>query len=250
MFDSNQDPLFPFYWTSNPRVIKGTFYERLSEFERETVAYMETLCIMNIGDLLHAESSFELLEAYLSKFVYLLHFSCLIQSFCVLIFSICCFSETMRSMTDEERTKFVLKARAKKAQPDDVQVNPLSQLLVEDEATRGKRKRKTEQGRISCPIPTKGADGETSHNGGMVVQSATKKPRMVSQKDKTSLSSEADKIIPSTKIEKEKGEQAASPPSPVSASIPTTPPPAASIAPAPVPSPWDPLFDPVITVVS
>jgi hypothetical protein len=68
MFDSHQEPLFPFYWTSNPRVIKGTIYESLSEFEKATVAYVETLCIMSISDLLHAESSLALLEAYLSKF--------------------------------------------------------------------------------------------------------------------------------------------------------------------------------------
>jgi hypothetical protein len=43
MYLADDDPLFPFYWTPNPRLIKGAIYERLSEFERDTVAYLESL---------------------------------------------------------------------------------------------------------------------------------------------------------------------------------------------------------------
>jgi hypothetical protein len=47
MYSEDNEPLFPFYWTANPRLIKGAVYERLSEFERDTVAYLESLSQMS-----------------------------------------------------------------------------------------------------------------------------------------------------------------------------------------------------------
>jgi hypothetical protein len=67
MYFEDGEPLFPFYWTSNPRLIKGAVYERLSDFERETVAYLETFNQMSIKDLLDAEGTPAVLERYLSK---------------------------------------------------------------------------------------------------------------------------------------------------------------------------------------
>jgi hypothetical protein len=67
IFDSGREPLFPFYWTTNPRLIRGAVYERLTEFERDAVAYLETLNHMSISDLLDAECSTNALEGYLSK---------------------------------------------------------------------------------------------------------------------------------------------------------------------------------------
>jgi hypothetical protein len=67
MYFEDGEPLFPFYWTSNPRLIKGAVYERLSDFERETVAYLETFNQMGIKDLLDAEGTPAVLERYLSK---------------------------------------------------------------------------------------------------------------------------------------------------------------------------------------
>jgi hypothetical protein len=68
MFDDNHEPLFPFYWTSDPRVIKGAHYESLDDFERESVAYLETLCIMRVNDLLEVEGRIELLTDYVGKY--------------------------------------------------------------------------------------------------------------------------------------------------------------------------------------
>jgi hypothetical protein len=68
MFDDNHQPLFPFYWTSDPRVIKGAHYESLDDFERESVAYLETLCIMRVNDLLEVEGRIELLTDYVGKY--------------------------------------------------------------------------------------------------------------------------------------------------------------------------------------
>jgi hypothetical protein len=67
MFFEDIEPLFPFCWTSKPRLVRGAVYERLREFERETVAYLETLGQMSIGDLLDAECSNNALERYLRK---------------------------------------------------------------------------------------------------------------------------------------------------------------------------------------
>jgi hypothetical protein len=67
MFYDDGEPLFPFYWTTSPRIIRGAVYERLSEFERDTMAYLETLNQMSISDLLDAECSTNTLEGYVSK---------------------------------------------------------------------------------------------------------------------------------------------------------------------------------------
>jgi hypothetical protein len=73
MYSEDDEPLFPFYWTANPRLIKGAIYERLSEFERDTVVYLESLSQMSPRDLLDAEGAPAVLERYLSKlFVILL----------------------------------------------------------------------------------------------------------------------------------------------------------------------------------
>jgi hypothetical protein len=67
MYSSDDTPLFPFYWTTNPRLIKGVVYETLSEFERDTVAYLESLNQMSLRDLLDADGAPAVLERYLSK---------------------------------------------------------------------------------------------------------------------------------------------------------------------------------------
>jgi hypothetical protein len=81
----------------------------------------------------------------------------------MLIFSFLIFAGRMRSVTQEQRMAFVLKARAKKerdaalvaAGETVAEVDPLTQLVVADtNAAKGKNKRKNE-GRISIPIPPK-----------------------------------------------------------------------------------------------
>jgi hypothetical protein len=70
MYIADDTPLFPFHWTINPRLIRGTIYERLSEFERDVVAYLESLNQMSHRDLLDAESAPAVLVCYLSKLFY------------------------------------------------------------------------------------------------------------------------------------------------------------------------------------
>jgi hypothetical protein len=84
MYSSDDEPLYPFYWTSRPRLIKGAIYEQLSEFERDTVTYLESLSQMSPRDLLDAEGAPAVLERYLSKlfmefpFLFYVLFSCLL----------------------------------------------------------------------------------------------------------------------------------------------------------------------------
>jgi hypothetical protein len=67
MYSPDGEPLFPFYCTSNPRLIKGAIYENLSEFERDTVAYLESLNQMSPRDLLDADDAPGVLDRILSK---------------------------------------------------------------------------------------------------------------------------------------------------------------------------------------
>ncbi|MCI26646.1 hypothetical protein A2U01_0047843, partial [Trifolium medium] len=139
MFDELEEPLFPFYWTSKPRLIKGDILEKLSEFERETVAFLETFCLMDINELIKREGNIDALDEYLQR---------------------------IRTITNEKRLQFLAKTRQKRSEPEAVVVDPLSQLAVEDEAAKSrKRKRKTETGRVTVPNPNK---GEASTAGGGV----------------------------------------------------------------------------------
>jgi hypothetical protein len=133
----------------------------------------------------------------------------------------------MRTVTEEDRIKFLQKARAKKAQPKGVQIDPSAQLVVEDDATKTKKKRKAEQGRISLPVPSKGAGGEASD------LNAPQRRRTAEPKDKGIYLLEGDK-------------EKTDPAQPSSIVVPAT----SSATAAPVGtytggnSPWDPLFNP------
>jgi hypothetical protein len=70
MYTADDAPLFPFYWTSSPRLIRGAIYERLSEFDRDTMAYLESLNEISPRDLLDAEGANAVLEKYLGKLFY------------------------------------------------------------------------------------------------------------------------------------------------------------------------------------
>jgi hypothetical protein len=67
MYSDDGAPLFPFHWTANPRLIRGAVYERLSEFERDTVAYLESLNQMSPRELLVADRAPAVLKKYLGK---------------------------------------------------------------------------------------------------------------------------------------------------------------------------------------
>ncbi|WJX77800.1 hypothetical protein P8452_61074 [Trifolium repens] len=112
MYNDDGTPLFPFHWTTNPRLIKGAIYERLSEFERDTVAYLESMNQMNPRELLDADRAPAVLNKYLKD---------------------------MSSLTPAQRQQYLEKARRKKEQPEP-KVDVLSQLDVGED----KKKRKND----------------------------------------------------------------------------------------------------------
>jgi hypothetical protein len=73
MYSPEGEPLFPFHWTSNPRLVKGAIYESLSEFERDTVAYLESCNQMSPRDLMDADGAPGVMDKYLSKFTFRVH---------------------------------------------------------------------------------------------------------------------------------------------------------------------------------
>ncbi|WJX77404.1 hypothetical protein P8452_60719 [Trifolium repens] len=70
MYSPEDEPLFPFHWTSIPRLVKGVIYENLSEFERDTVAYLESCNQMSPRDLLDADVAPAVLNKYLNKSIF------------------------------------------------------------------------------------------------------------------------------------------------------------------------------------
>jgi hypothetical protein len=190
MYSEDNEPLFPFNWTTNPRLIKGAVYERLSEFERDTVVYLESLNQMSPRDLLDAEGAPAVLDRYLSKFLWSLSLSCLSHFLCN-CFPLYPFTdfnlsvvEEMSTLTHEQRMKFLEKARAKKAQPEE-KVDALSQLEVGE---GDKKKRKTNDARISIPVRASSAGdlaADKSMDAGEVqIKSPVKKKTRASKKAK------------------------------------------------------------------
>ncbi|MCH80224.1 hypothetical protein A2U01_0000989 [Trifolium medium] len=114
----------------------------------ETVAFLETFNLMDINDLINKEGKKIALEEYLQR---------------------------MRTISNEDRLKFLARTRQKKNEPEAAVIDPLSQLLVEDEAIKGgKRKRKNEMRRIYVHVPTK---GEASAAGGGVEETVQPSPK-------------------------------------------------------------------------
>ncbi|MCI49815.1 hypothetical protein A2U01_0071059, partial [Trifolium medium] len=80
----------------------------------------------------------------------------------------------MRTISNEDRLKFLAKARQKKTELAVETPDPLSQLAVEEETTKGKRKKRAETGRLSSPVPNK---GESSAAGGSTDELAQPSPK-------------------------------------------------------------------------
>jgi hypothetical protein len=68
MYNSDGTPLFPFYWSSNPRLVKGPDTALLSPFEMETVAFLNSFGILSTKELVRLETSPSGVVEYLSKY--------------------------------------------------------------------------------------------------------------------------------------------------------------------------------------
>ncbi|GAU43738.1 hypothetical protein TSUD_365870 [Trifolium subterraneum] len=129
MFDASGKPLFPHYWTSAPRLIKGTLVGRLNEYERKVVQYLTHSGVMGSYDLITRELTPQSLGDYIGS---------------------------MSGLTPEERMAFVKQARTDKAKAAAAaaKVDPLSQLVVEEKKTKvPKRKAEDDGGRVSMKVP-------------------------------------------------------------------------------------------------
>jgi hypothetical protein len=141
--------------------------------------------------------------------------------------------EEMSTLTHEQRMKFLEKARAKKAQPDN-KVDALSQLEVgEDE----KKKRKTNDARISIPVRASSARDlvadKTIDVGEVQIKSPIKKKSRASKKAKK------DAEIPLLEEEVREGNDVVEEVSPVAGENVT-----AVVDQSGGSSPWDPMFNP------
>ncbi|MCI34803.1 hypothetical protein A2U01_0056024, partial [Trifolium medium] len=67
MFDEAGAPLFPFYWTPNPRIIKGVDPENLRDYERAVVSLLDSFCILDPSDLLKKKGRSKPLQEYLER---------------------------------------------------------------------------------------------------------------------------------------------------------------------------------------
>ncbi|WJX33912.1 hypothetical protein P8452_22076 [Trifolium repens] len=210
MYGDDGAPLFPFHWTANPRLIRGAIYERLSEFERDTVAYLESLNQMSPRELLDADRAPAVLEKYLKD---------------------------MSSLTPAQRQQFLEKARRRKEQPEK-KVDVLSQLDVgEDKKKRKGDSRVSLQVKPSSSSPVAGE--KAAKTEGEVKSAVKKKLRGLSRKNKKDQDMvDVDKDL----VEADDHVTEASPAiEEVTAG--------ASQAGASQPggaSPWDPLFDPEV----
>jgi hypothetical protein len=75
MYDDDNSPLFPFYWSAHPRMIKGPDISNLSSFERETVAILSSFKVLSTKELVKLETHPSGVVAYLSKYCPLCVFS-------------------------------------------------------------------------------------------------------------------------------------------------------------------------------
>jgi hypothetical protein len=75
MYDSDGSSLFPFYWSPNPRMVKGSEAESLSPFETETVAFLNSLNTLSTKELVKLETNPRGVIDYLSKFYFIVCFA-------------------------------------------------------------------------------------------------------------------------------------------------------------------------------
>ncbi|CAJ2634804.1 unnamed protein product [Trifolium pratense] len=130
--------IFPEPVPKDSELIKGAVFEALSDFEQETVNFLDSYALMDTSDVLRCEGNSGALEEYLQR---------------------------MRTISNEERLAFLAKARQQRANPVVEVTDPLTKLQVEEAAMKEGRSKKKHEGRIRVEIPGKTA-AEAEGNGG------------------------------------------------------------------------------------
>ncbi|GAU47562.1 hypothetical protein TSUD_404090 [Trifolium subterraneum] len=131
MYDASGNRLFPFYWSSSPRLVKGTRASTLNEYEWDAVAALSRFHVMSSGELVARENKPQSLGEYMAS---------------------------MSTLSAQQRAALVLKARAQKAEAAIVAASAdvMAQFVVEEGGVKGtKRKNQEESSRIPVEIPKK-----------------------------------------------------------------------------------------------
>ncbi|GAU30848.1 hypothetical protein TSUD_365560 [Trifolium subterraneum] len=113
MYDTDGDYLFSFYWTEDPRAIKGVYDDVLTSFEKETITFLESFNLIDIKDLLRRETNVKRITNFIRR---------------------------MKTVSDEEWMSYLAKSKAKKLQSDDIALP--DDLLVVGETKGSKQKRR------------------------------------------------------------------------------------------------------------
>ncbi|MCH81932.1 hypothetical protein A2U01_0002726, partial [Trifolium medium] len=101
-WSSTPNHLFPFYWTSDPREIKGVNEAHLTTFERETVTFLDSICRLDTKDLLQRETNVDSIVEYLKR---------------------------MRTVSEDDWLSYLAKSTQKKLEPEAL-ISPEVQLVV------------------------------------------------------------------------------------------------------------------------
>ncbi|GAU16312.1 hypothetical protein TSUD_299440 [Trifolium subterraneum] len=131
MFDASGNRLFPFYWSSSPRLIKGTRLSTLNEHERLAISIFNRSQVLGSVELVSRVNKPESLDEYLAS---------------------------MSTYSAQQRAALVMKARAQRAEAERAAASAdvMSQLLVEESGVKNtRRKNSKESGRIPMEIPKK-----------------------------------------------------------------------------------------------
>jgi hypothetical protein len=67
MYDVGGSPLFPFYWTPDPRLVKGVDEALLTPYESEVISFLNTFLLFEINELLALETDHHSLVLYLRE---------------------------------------------------------------------------------------------------------------------------------------------------------------------------------------
>ncbi|GAU46333.1 hypothetical protein TSUD_28500 [Trifolium subterraneum] len=122
MFDAFGNRLFPFYWSSSPRLIKGTRTSTLNEYERLAVSALSKFQVLSSVELISREDKPQSFGEYMGE------------------------------------AALVLKARPQKAEAEraSASTDVMSQLVVKESGVKNtKRKNSEGSGRIPVEIPKK-----------------------------------------------------------------------------------------------
>jgi hypothetical protein len=67
MYDAGGSPLFPFYWTQDPRLVKGVDEALLTPYESEVISFLNIFLLFEIKELSALETDHPSLVLYLRE---------------------------------------------------------------------------------------------------------------------------------------------------------------------------------------